>query len=135
MKHGIKTTLAAAIALLLSAPAFAGDNPDRANVDTNGDGRIDLAEAQAARPGFTIDKFNAADANRDGQLSTDEWHGYPGEGKHYGELDANKDGNYTLEELRGTHPDLTQEKWSSYDTNKDGKVSKDELKATTQTGS
>lgn len=133
MFQGVKTghavTLAATIAMLLSGAAFAGD-PDRTRLDTNGDGRVDLAEAQAARPDFTLEKFNAADANRDGQLSEEELRTLPGKGHHYGNVDADKDGNYTLDEIRAAHPDLTQEEYSSFDANKDGKVSKDELKLT-----
>jgi Ca2+-binding EF-hand superfamily protein len=129
LKTGHAVTLAATIAALFSGAAFAGD-PDRTKLDTNGDGRVDLAEAQAARPDFTLEKFNAADANRDGQLSEEELRTLPGKGHHYGNLDADKDGNYTLDEVRAAHPDLTQEEYSSFDANKDGKVTKDELKLT-----
>jgi hypothetical protein len=134
MFHGMKTghamSLAAAIAVLVSAPAIAG-NPDRAKLDTNRDGRVDLAEAQAAIPDFTQDQFNKADANRDGQLSDDEWSTLPGKGHHYGVVDSNKDGNYSLDEVRATHPNLTQQEHANFDVNKDGKVTKEELKLTT----
>lgn len=129
LKAGHAMTLAATIAMLLSGAALAG-HPDHPRLDTNGDGKVDLAEAQAARPDFTLEKFNAADANRDGQLSEDELRALPGKGHRYGNLDADKDGNYTLEEVRAAHPDLTQEEYSSFDANKDGKVSRDELKLT-----
>lgn len=128
MIHGAKTALAAAIAMLLTAPALAGGHPGRAELDTNKDGKIDLAEIQAVRPDYTVEKFNAADANRDGQLSAEEW---PGHGKHrrFGNLDADKDGNYTLAELQAAHPDLTPERYATFDGNGDGKVSRDEVKS------
>ena len=43
-------------------------------------------------------------------------------------MDADKDSNATLEELRSAHPDLTQEGYASFDGNSDGKVSRDEVK-------
>ena len=126
-KMGRPALLAAAVAALLSAPAFAGGNPDRSELDANKDGKIDLAEIQAVRPDFTVEKFNAADANRDGQLSAEEW---PGHRKHrrYGKLDADMDGHYTLAELQAAHPDLSQETYATFDSNGDGKVSRDEVK-------
>ena len=46
MIHGTKLlSLAAAIAVVISAPALAGD---KSKLDTNRDGKIDIAEAQAA---------------------------------------------------------------------------------------
>lgn len=128
MIHGTKI-LAAAIAVLISAPALAG-NPDRPK-DTNGDGKVDFAEVQAARPDWTKDQFDKADANRDGILSDAELNALPGEGHHYGAVDSDKDGNYSLDEVRATHPNLTQEEYARWDANKDGKVTKDELKKTT----
>lgn len=134
MFHGKKTghilSLAAALAVVVSAPALAG-NPDRAKLDINRDGKVDYSEARAARPDFTQDQFNKADANRDGQLSDDEWSTLPGKGHHYGVLDSDKDGNYSLEEVRATHPNLTQQEYADFDANKDGKVTKDELKLST----
>jgi hypothetical protein len=129
-KTGLATGLAAAVALLVSAPVLAG-NPERSKLDTNGDGRVDLAEAQAAMPDFTQEKFNQADANRDGQLSDDEWRMLPGKGHHYGAMDTDKDGHYSLEEVRASHPNLSEQEYGNFDVNKDGKVTKDELKLTT----
>ncbi len=127
-KMGKPAVLAATIAALLSAPAFAGGHPDRAQIDANKDGRIDLAEMQAVRPDYSIEKFNAADANHDGQLSDDEWPSGRGKRHRYGSIDADKDGNYTLEELHTAHPDLSKESYASFDSNSDGKVSQDEVK-------
>lgn len=134
MFHGTKSgrilCLAAAAAVLVSAPVLAG-NPDRAKLDINGDGKVDFSEARSARPDFTQDQLDKADSNRDGQLSDAEWTTLPGKGHHYGVLDSNKDGNYSLDEVRATHPNLTQQEYASFDADKDGKVSKDELKRST----
>jgi|SRR5215207_1979081 len=127
MTHATKI-LAAAVALLVSAPVLAGNERPK---DTNNDGKIDVAEAQAAHPGYTKDQLDKADANRDGILSDEELAALPGEGHHYGAMDSNNDGNYTLDEVRATHPNLTQEEYAGWDVNKDGKVTKDELKMMT----
>ena len=80
------------------------------------------------RPDYTVEKFNEVDANHDGQLSEDEWPRGRGKHRRYGNPDADKDGNYTLEELRAAHPELSQESYATFDSNSDGKVSRDELK-------
>ena len=43
-----------------------------AEVDTDGDGQVSFAEAEAALPGLTQAAFDAADTNGDGQISKDE---------------------------------------------------------------
>lgn len=132
MNHGTKTrhawALATSLALLSSAPALADGHPDRARLDTNGDGSVDLAEFQAVRPEFTIEKFNAADTNRDGLLSHEEMHAAHGEGHRSQKMDTDGDGNYSFDELQKAHPDLTQEKYASYDADKDGKLTRMELR-------
>ena len=99
MIHATKTgrvmmSFAAAVAVLVSAPVLA-DNPDRAKLDINRDGRMDLAI-----------------------------------GHHYGVLDSNRDGRYSLDEVRATHPNLTQKEYADFDANLDGRVTRDELKLT-----
>jgi len=42
------------------------------DIDTNGDGQVSLAEAQAALPGLTPAVFALVDTNGDGQISADE---------------------------------------------------------------
>jgi len=132
MNHGKKVrhvgALVASLALLSSASALADGNPNRPRLDTNGDGSVDLAEMQAARPDFTVEKFNAADANHDGLLSRDEMHGARGKGRHHRNLDTDGDGNYSFEEMQEAHPDLTQDQYAAFDADKDGKLTRPELK-------
>lgn len=121
--------LAVALALVAGFPAYAGGHPDRAKLDTNGDGSIDLAEIQARRPEFTIEKFNKADADHNGLLSHEELRAAHHGGHERQKLDADGDGNYSLEELREAHPDLTQERYASFDSDKDSKLTRQELKS------
>lgn len=132
MKHGMKVrhvgALVASMALLTSAAAQDGGNPDRPRFDTNGDGSVDLAEIQAARPDFTVEKFNAADGNGDGLLSRDELRAAHGKGGHHRNLDTDGDGSFSFTEMQKAHPDLTQAQYAAFDGDKDGKLNRTELK-------
>jgi Ca2+-binding EF-hand superfamily protein len=87
-------------------------------LDTNNDGKVTLAEAQAGAQA----RFNALDKNKDGVITQDEL----GDGhfmmKH---ADANGDGKVTLAELQAQ----TQAWFSKLDANHDNVITKDELKA------
>ena len=132
MNHGMKVrhvgALVASMALLASAAAQAGGNPDRPRLDTNGDGSVDLAEMQAARPDFTVENFNAADSNGDGLLGRDELHAAHGKARQHKNLDTDGDGSFSLAEMQKVHPDLTQEQYAAFDGDKDGKLTRTELK-------
>jgi Ca2+-binding EF-hand superfamily protein len=132
MNHGMKVrrvgALVASMALLASAAAQAGGSPDRPRLDTNGDGSVDLAEIQAARPDFTVEKFNAADGNGDGLLSRDELRAAHGTAREHRNLDTDGDGSFSFEEMQKAHPDLTQEQYAAFDGDKDGKLTRTELK-------
>src|SRR5262249_1668770 len=76
-------------------------------IDTNHDGMISLDEWKAAMQAH-MEKmrehlqqvFDAADINHDGRLSLEEAQkGMPRVAKHFAQLDANKDGYVTFEEL------------------------------------
>lgn len=120
--------LAIAIACLASFPALAGGNPDRPKLDTNGDGAIDLAEIQARHPDFTAEKFSAADADHNGQLSREELRSVFGRHHDRPKLDTDGDGNVSLPELQKAHPDVDQSQFASYDADKDGELTPGELK-------
>lgn len=116
------------MALLASATALAGGDPDRPRLDTNGDGSVDLAEIQAARPDFTVEKFQAADGDGDGLLSRDELRTAHGTARRHRNLDTDGDGSFSLEEMQKAHPGLTQERYAAFDGDKDGKLTRTELK-------
>jgi hypothetical protein len=120
--------LAASLALMTSAAALAGGHPDKPRLDTNGDGSVDLAEMQAARPDFTVEKFNKMDANGDGLLSREEMHAAH-KGKRMAKIDADGDGNISLQEMQKRRPGMTQEEFSKLDADGNGTLSHGELKA------
>ena len=131
MTHGLKIrhagAMLASLALMTSAAAVAG-NPDKPRLDTNGDGSVDLAEMQAARPDFTAEKFNKMDANGDGLLSREDMHAAH-KGKRMAKIDADGDGKVSLQEMQKRRPEMTQEEFSRLDADGDGTLSHDELKA------
>ena len=54
-------------------PSLAQSAPDYAALDTNADGAVSLAEVKAALPDLTDEQIIAADADQDGNLSTEEY--------------------------------------------------------------
>jgi len=132
MNHGMKVrhvgALVASLALFSGAPALADGSPDRPRLDTNGDGSVDLAEIQAARPDFTVEKFNAADGNGDGLLNPDELRAAHGKARQHRNLDTDGDGSFSFEEMQKVHPNLTQEQYAAFDADKDSKLTRSELK-------
>lgn len=120
--------LALAIACLASFPAVAGGHPDRPRLDANGDGAVDLAEIQARHPDLTAEKFGAADADHNGQLSREELRALHGKLHHRARLDQDGDGGLSYEEIQKAHPELDQAKFSALDSDRDGKVTRRELK-------
>jgi len=117
----------AASALLFSA-SLAHGHPNKPRLDTNGDGLVDLAEIQAARPDFTVEQFNKADANGDGLLSRDELRAAHGRAR-FERLDQDGSGGASLEELQSARPGITPELFGRMDANGDGQVSPEEMRA------
>lgn len=62
----------AATALLVSSTAFAA-GAGFAKVDANGDGRVTFEEISVAMPEVSEEIFKAADINKDGALSQEEY--------------------------------------------------------------
>ena len=125
------TTLAALILTAVSFSAMAGDGArgDRfKKADTNADGSISRAEA-ASMPRLAK-HFDEIDANKDGQASADELRAFHEKrrGEHWKKLDANGDGAISKAEAQANAPRLL-ERFDQIDANKDGQLSKDELQA------
>lgn len=130
MNHGTKLRpLAAASAALLMGVSFAAlAHTDRPKLDTNGDGAVDLAEMQAAKPDFTVEKFNQADANGDGLLSRDELRQAHGQAR-FERLDKDGNGSVSLAEMQAVKPGMTAEHFGKLDANGDGQVTREEMRA------
>ncbi|HET7729609.1 MAG TPA: hypothetical protein VFK48_06210 [Usitatibacter sp.] len=122
--------LASAATLVMAHPegqAHRGAKFERLRAaDTNGDGLLSRTEA-AALPRIA-ERFDAIDANRDGQVSFEELrsarHHARGE-RFLGRLDADKDGKVSKAEALAK----ATERFDRVDANKDGFITADELAA------
>src|SRR4051812_28111680 len=101
--------LATASAMALASPDGQGDGSTRAGAmarlkaaDTNGDGLISKAEAQASLPRLA---------------------------KHFDQIDANHDGQISPDELKGAHQNMKNAMFDRMDANHDGVISRDEFSA------
>jgi Ca2+-binding EF-hand superfamily protein len=101
----------------------------KAQLDTNGDGVVDRAEA--AKSPRLAERFDAVDTNKDGKLSTEELRDARGPRGHRGphgghermaKLDTNKDGRISAEEAKAD-PRFAA-RFAEMDSNKDGFVDK-----------
>jgi hypothetical protein len=120
-------------AILGAGPLLAQPGP--LGVDTDGDGLISRAEAQAA----LNERFDRMDANGDGAVSREEMRaGFQGrrEGRReafegranerFDAADTDGDGALSLAELQAVRPQLTQERFETMDRDGDGLISRDE---------
>ncbi len=106
------------IATLATAAAFAcGGEGKGAQIDTNGDGKVTLAESQAAAKA----RFEKLDKNKNGVVTKDE---IDGRGRMFEMADANHDGKVTLAELQAK----AKEHFTARDTNKDNVLTQDEMR-------
>ena len=85
--------------------------------------------ANAAPEGRGGDRLKAADTNGDGMISREEAKALPRLAKHFDELDTDKNGQLTREELRAGHQKRRNAMFDKLDTNKDGVISRDEFNA------
>ena len=93
-----------------------------------------VATATLADPGqgrgALLERIKAADTNADGLLSRSEAAALPRIAEHFDEIDANKDGQVSFEELRaafGKH--RHGDRFKRMDTDNDGKISRAEALA------
>ena len=124
--------------LIVAAAAQAGDprpagKPGHPQIDANSDGIVTREEAKSF-PRLTAD-FDAADANKDGQLDTAEMNAHREKMRvemrakaeqRWTEADKDGDGALTREETQASMPGLA-ERFEQFDSNGDGKIARDEM--------
>ena len=85
------------------------------------------------RRGAMLERLKAADTNADGLISRSEAAALPRIAKHFDQIDANRDGQVSFEELRAFHAahrgDHGKKMLKLADTDGDGKLSKAEALA------
>ncbi|HTD29265.1 MAG TPA: hypothetical protein VK660_07745 [Xanthomonadaceae bacterium] len=87
--------------MALSLSAFAQTSPQPTSKGSTGSDAMPATQtARSSRQSGCGDKFHAADTNGDGKLSRSEAQKMPMLAKHFDEIDANKDGFVTCDELR-----------------------------------
>ena len=79
--------------------------------------------------GATMERLKAADTNGDGMISREEAAALPMIAKNFDQIDANHDGQVTLDELRAFHEQQRAEHWKRLDTDGDGRISRQEAQA------
>jgi Ca2+-binding EF-hand superfamily protein len=102
-------------------------------VDTDGDGSVSRAEAQANAPRLAKN-FDQVDANGDGKVSREELEAAGKQARHargkdwWKKVDADGDGSISREEADTNAPRLAKD-FTQIDANADGKITPEELKA------
>lgn len=136
---GFAIAATATATLAQTAAPDAGKPARHARIDTNGDGVIDRSEA-AAHPRMA-QQFDTLDANKDGRITAEERPKQGGMGGREGgrkggrgaagermaQLDTNKDGRFSRDELAGRERAL--QNFAAIDSNKDGFLTREEMAA------
>lgn len=96
--------IASAAAVAVAAPEAHGPMARLKAADTNGDGLISKAEAQAALP-YLYKHFDEIDTNHDGQISPDELQAARQKMRNamFDKMDANHDGVISRDEFNAFH--------------------------------
>lgn len=119
-------------------PEGAGDRGGFGSMDQNGDGKITVDEMTAGMAERIKMRFTRIDKDADGKVTQAEFDaGRPpsppeGAGRQarempaFADLDANKDGSVTLEEMTSHAKSKMQERVKEMDKNGDGVIGEDE---------
>lgn len=124
-------------ALLIPAISHAEAQQGKKQIDTNGDGNVSKAEAEAAGAQRLLKNFDQIDANGDGLISKEERKAHrekAGEKMKEGKAkikDADTDGNGNLsrDEAAAAGMDKMVEHFDKVDADGDGEISREEMKA------
>ena len=129
----VAVLLSTGVTLTSGAAFAAGESAPNARaaaakLDTDGDKRISRAEA-AARPGLAK-HFDDIDSNRDGYITHEEMQAYRQKqmAARVKAIDTNGDGKISRAEADAKAPRLANQ-FDKLDTNKDGFLSREELAA------
>jgi len=125
----LATALSVACSIAFAAPTAVQSPacPGASAMDQNADGFVSRDEA-SNHPRLA-ESFDRIDANKDGQLSVEELRAArrTGHHRHHGRLDVNNDGSISRDEAK-TAPRLAQN-FDAMDANKDGVLTRDEMHA------
>ena len=92
-----------------------------------------VADEGHGHRGAMLERLKQADTNGDGMLNRDEAKALPMISKHFDEIDANHDGQITMEELRAFRKQRAEQRhaahWKKIDTDGDGRISRAEAQA------
>lgn len=137
----MKTPLYALALLILGGHVMAGDNPrsdaprDTLRADTDGDGRVSRAEAEAASSKKSTEWFDKLDTNKDGYVTQEEISHARATRRadmkarfdeRFQAADTNKDGQLSLDEVQAGMPRLADH-FTALDKDKNGMLSKEEM--------